>query len=82
MNTAMAVGDSVSLAFMMTNGATAFFPTSYQIDGATVTPRWQANTVPSAGNANAIDVYGLTIIKIAAGSPPSYTVLAGQTQFR
>jgi hypothetical protein len=82
LNTAMAVGDSVSAALLFTNGTTAYYPTSYLIDGSIVTPRWQANTTPTGGNASAIDIYGFTIIKTAAGNPPTYTVLVGQTQFK
>jgi hypothetical protein len=82
LNTAVAVGESVSGALLFTNGANTFYPTTYQIDGTAITPRWQANTVPSSGNASSIDIYTFTIIKTAAGSPPTYTMLAGQTQFR
>jgi hypothetical protein len=71
----MAVGDSISAVFMNTNGATAYYPTAFQIDGSAVTPKWSGGTAPSAGNASAIDAYSFTIIKTAA--TPTYTVLAG-----
>jgi hypothetical protein len=80
MSTAMAVNDSVTIAAMITNGTTAYYPTGYQIDGTYVTPKWQANSAPTGGNASSTDVYGLTIIKTAA--TPTYTVLASQTQFK
>jgi hypothetical protein len=79
-NSVLAVGESLSTAVMITNGATAYYPTAYQIDGLAVTPRWQANTVPTGGNANSVDVYAITIIK--TGETPTYTVLASQTQYR
>ena len=80
MNQVMSVGDSVSVAFLMTNGSTAYYPTAYQIDGVGITPKWQANTIPSGGNASGIDLYTFSIIKTAA--TPSYTILAAQTQFK
>ena len=79
LNTAMAVGDAMTCAHMVTNGATPFLPASFAIDGAAVVPKWQGGTAPTAGNANAIDVYTFTIIKTAANT---YTVLAAQTQYK
>jgi hypothetical protein len=75
----LAVGDSITVVFLNTNGATAYYPTAYQIDGSAVTPKWQGGTAPSAGNASAIDAYSLNIIKTA--STPTYVVLASQTKF-
>ena len=75
----LAVGDAITVVFLATNGATAYYPTVYQIDGVAVTPKWQGGIIPSAGNASSIDAYSLTIIKTAA--TPTYTVLASQTKF-
>ena len=75
----LAVGDAITVVFLNTNGATAYYPTVYQIDGSAVTPKWQGGTAPSAGNASSIDAYSLTIIKTAA--TPTYTVLGSQTKF-
>jgi hypothetical protein len=75
----LAVGDSITVVFLNTNGATAYYPTVYQIDGSAVTPKWQGGTAPTGGNASTIDAYSLTIIKTAA--TPTYTVLASQTKF-
>jgi len=75
----LAVGDAITVTFLVTQGATAYYPTAYQIDGAAVTPKWQGGTAPSAGNASSIDAYSLTIIKTAA--TPTYTVLGSQTKF-
>ena len=75
----LAVGDAITVVFLATNGATAYYPTVYQIDGSAVTPKWQGGTAPTAGNASSIDAYSLTIIKTAA--TPTYTVLASQTKF-
>lgn len=79
LNSKLAVGESVTIVFMNTNGATAYYHTGFQIDGTSVTPKWQGGTAPSSGNINSIDIYTYTIIKTA--STPSYTVLASQTKF-
>lgn len=80
LNTAMSVGDSVSVAMLFTNGANTFLPIAYQVDGVGVTPKWQANTIATLGNANGIDIYSISVIKTTA--TPTYTVLASQTQFK
>ena len=73
------VGDSASFVFMVTQGVTPYYPTAFQVDGSSVTPKWQGGSAPSAGNASSIDVYAYTVIKTAA--TPTYTVLGAQTQF-
>lgn len=73
----LAVGDAITVVWMNTNGSTAYYPNTIQIDGSAVTPKVPAAI--SAGNASAIDVYSFTIIKTAA--TPTYTVLETQTKF-
>lgn len=73
----LAVGDSITIVWMNTNGTTAYYPNVIQIDGSTVTPK--VPSAISAGNASAIDVYSFTIVKTAA--TPTYTVLETQTKF-
>lgn len=68
----LAVGDSVTVAFIVTN-STAYYQTALTIDGAAQTVKWSSGVAPSAGNANSTDVYQFTIIKTAA--TPTYTVL-------
>lgn len=75
----LATGDSITVAWIVTNGATPYYPNAIQIDGSAVTPKWQGGTAPSAGNASSIDAYTFTIIKTAA--TPTYTVLGSQTRF-
>lgn len=79
MNTHLAVGQSITVGFLVTNGATAFYPTAFQIDGTAVTPKWQGAVAPTAGGVNGIDAYLFTIVKTAA--TPTYTVFASQTKF-
>ena len=51
-----------------------------QIDGTTITPKWQGGSAPTYGNNGAVDVYTYTIIKTA--STPVYTALASLTLFK
>jgi hypothetical protein len=62
----------------MTQGSTAYYLNAYQVDGVSVTPKWQGGTAPAGGNASSIDSYNFTIIKTADAT---FTVLASQTQF-
>ncbi len=74
----LAVGDSVSITLMITNGAVAYMPSAISIDGTNVTPKWIGGAVPSAGNASSIDMYSYVVIKTAANT---YTVMASQSKF-
>lgn len=80
LNSLLAVGQSVTMALLVTNGASAFYPNVVQVDGTNVTPKWSGGTAVTSGNVNAIDVYTFTIIKTAA--TPTYTVLGAQTQYK
>jgi hypothetical protein len=80
LNTALAIGQSVTAAFLVTQGSTAYFNNAVQVDGTTsgVTTRWQGGTAPSSGNASSIDIYTYTIIKTANAT---FSVFASQTRF-
>jgi hypothetical protein len=78
LNTALATGQTVTIAFMVTQGATPFYASAFTIDGAAITPKWQGGTAPTSGNASAVDVYSYTITKTGSAA---YTVLASQTKF-
>jgi hypothetical protein len=77
-NANLAVGQSVTCAILLTQGATAYYLNVYQVDGTGVTPKWQGGSAPTEGNASGIDSYSFTIIKTADAT---FTVLASQTQF-
>jgi hypothetical protein len=79
LNSILATGDSITVVFLNTNGTTAYYNSAVQIDGTSVTPKWQNGAAPSVGSASAIDAYTYTIIKTA--STPTYTVLASQSKF-
>jgi hypothetical protein len=82
LNSVLSVGQSVTFAFLVTNGSTAYKPATspgaFQVDGVTITPKWQGGSAPVAGSASAIDSYTFTIIKTASAT---YTVLASQVRF-
>ena len=80
LNTALATGQSVTVAFLVTQGSTAYFNNAVQVDGTTsgVTTRWLGGA-PTAGNASGIDSYRYLIIKTGSAT---YTVLASVTQFK
>lgn len=78
LNTVMSTGQSLTIAFLVTNGATAYYQSALQVDGNSVTPKWQGGTAPSAGNASSIDSYVITIIKTGSAT---FTALASQTKF-
>ena len=80
LNTAMSTGQSVTVAFLVTQGSTAYYNNSIQVDGTTsgVTVRWLGGA-PTAGNASGIDSYRYLIIRTGSST---YTVLASVTQFK
>jgi hypothetical protein len=77
-NTLMATGESMTVAFLVTQGSTAYYNSAVQVDGNSVTPKWQGGTAPAAGNASSVDVYSYTIIKTGSAT---FTVFAAQTKF-
>ena len=79
LNSLMATGQAITVAFLATNGASAFYNNVVQVDGTTsgVTTKWQ-NAAPSSGNANSIDTYTYTVIKTGSAT---FTVLASQSKF-
>lgn len=79
LNTLMSTGQSVTVAFLVTQGATAYYNSAVQVDGNSVTPKYQGGTAWSAGNASGIDAYVYTIIKTGSAA---FTVFASQTQFK
>jgi len=78
MNTLMTTGQSVTVAFLVQQGSTAYYNSAVQVDTVSVTPKWQGGTAPTAGNASSLDVYSYTIIKTGNAA---FTVLASQTKF-
>lgn len=78
LDSVMSTGQSLSATFLVTNGATAYYNSAVQVDGSSVTPKWQGGTAPTSGNASSIDSYTFVIIKTASAT---FTVLASVTKF-
>jgi hypothetical protein len=68
LNSILATGDSMSIIFIATNGATAYYQTALTIDGNAQTVNYSGGTAPAAGNASAKDAYSFTIFKTASAT--------------
>jgi len=78
LNTMMSNNSSISCTVLATQGNTAYYNSVVQVDGSSVTPKWQGGTAPTSGNASSIDSYTYVIIKTGSAA---FTVLAAQTKF-
>ena len=78
LNSLMSTGQTITVTFMATQGATAYYNSAVTIDGNAITPKWQSGITPNAGNANSVDTYTYAIIKTANAT---FTVLASQTRY-
>ena len=76
-NSLLSTGQAITVAVFATIGTTGFFNNVFQVDGATVTPKWQ-NNAPTVGNTSSIDAYTYTIVKTGNAT---YTVFASLTKF-
>lgn len=75
----MATGESLTLAFLCSNGATPYYNSAVTIDGNSVTPKWQGGSAPTSGKASSVDMYVYNIVKTGSAT---FTVFAAQTQFK
>ena len=78
MNTFMTTGQSITVAFLVTQGTTAYYNSVVQVDGASVTPKWQNKTAPSSGVVSSIEAYVYNIIKTGNAA---FTIFASKTTF-
>ena len=78
LNAIMDTGESVTVAFLVTQGSTPYYNNAFQVDGSSVTPEWQGGAAPTAGNASSVDIYTYTVIKTGDAA---FTAFAAQTQF-
>jgi len=79
LNTAMATGESVTVVFLVTQGSTAYYNSAVQVDGTSVTPKWQGGSAPTTGNTSSVDAYSYSIVKTGSAA---FTVFASQVQFK
>jgi hypothetical protein len=79
LNTLMSTGQALTVVFLVTQGSTAYYNNAVQIDGSSVTPKYQGGTAWTTGNTSSIDAYSYTIVKTGSAT---FTVFAAQTQFK
>lgn len=79
LNTAMATGECITVVFLVTQGATAYYNNAVQIDGASVTPKYQGGTAWTSGSVSGIDAYSYVIVKTGSAA---FTVFASKIQFK
>jgi hypothetical protein len=78
LDTAMSTGQSLTVAFLVTQGTTPYINSSVTVDSVAVTPKWQGGAAPASGNASSIEAYVYTIIKTGSAA---FTILASRTKF-
>jgi hypothetical protein len=78
LDTAMATGEAITVVFLVTQGASAYYNNAITIDGNSVTPKYQNGTAWSFGYASSINAYTYTIVKTGAAT---FTVFAALTPF-
>lgn len=78
LNDIMYIGQSLSLAFLATNGSPAYYATAHSIDGVVVSPKWSGGSPPGSGTTNAVEAYSYSIFKTANAT---FTVLATKIAF-
>jgi hypothetical protein len=69
-------GEATTITLVLNQGATAYIANAVQINSASQTIKWSANTVPT-GNTNAVDVQSFSILN----SSGTYTVLGQLSTF-
>lgn len=85
LNDYLTTGKSVTAAFLVTQGVTAYFASGFTVDsnasgtaGYTYTFKWLGGSAPTGGNSSSIDSYSFTIIKTA---DKTFTILASAARF-
>jgi hypothetical protein len=77
LNSLLSTGQAITVAVFATISTVGYFNNVFQVDGATITPKWQ-NSAPTVGNTSSIDAYTYTIVKTGNAA---YTVFASLTKF-
>jgi hypothetical protein len=77
LNSIMYPGQSMTFAVLVNHASVGYTASVHQIDGASITPRWQGGTLPS-GSGTSTDIYSYTLIKTANAA---FNIFAAQTKF-
>jgi hypothetical protein len=56
---------SLTVALILNQGAIAYLPTALQVDGASITIRWQGSVQPTP-NPNQVDVVSFTLVRVGS----------------
>jgi len=78
LNSIMSIGEALTVVFLVTQGSTAYYNSAFQVDGSSVTPKYQGGEAPTEGTASGIDAYTYNIIKTGDAA---FTVLASLVDF-
>ena len=77
LNSLLSTGQAITVAVFATISTVGYYNNVFQVDGVTVTPKWQ-NNAPTVGNTSSTDAYTYTIVKTGSAT---YTVFASLTKF-
>jgi len=77
-NSLMDIGKTAVFTLYSASNNTSYYMTDFQIDGVSITERWNGGTAPSAGTGSGTDVYTFNIFKTGNAA---YTVYATFSNF-
>lgn len=78
LNSIMAIGQTITFAVEVPQGATAYYCTAITVDGAApAAAKWAGGGAPTAGNASGVDIYAIRVTKTANAT---FQVRASQSQ--
>lgn len=63
LNTTLEIGQAITVAILVQQGATAYYNTAITVDGTARTTVWLNGSAPAEGTADGLDVYSYTVIK-------------------
>jgi len=73
------VGQTMTLALIVSGGSTGYYQTGMSIDSVSLTARWQGGSAPTSGDTSAIDIYTFSVLKTSV--TPSYIVFGSVAKF-
>ena len=73
------VGQTMTIALMVSGGGTGYYQTGMSIDSVALTAKWQGGTAPTSGDTSATDIYTFSILRTSV--TPSYIVFGSVSKF-
>ena len=77
-NSLMNIGQTTVLTVYSVSSNTSYYLTDFQIDGSSITEKWNGASAPSAGTGSGTDVYTFNIMKTASAT---FSVYANFSNF-